>query len=267
MKNSFKNIFIGVVALSIIVMASCGKDDIASPTSGRMRFFNALTDVPTATSAAGVDLLIDNAPVNLRNPLGGAALIDSSFRLGAGFPANTDSSYLFLTEGTHSIKINSPAGSPAGGTTTALTKDVTIAAGKTYLAFAIDSLAKADLLVIENILPSPKTGKAFVRVLHLSPDAPAVDAMARFVKTSTANVVTYLDSTSVATNTVYKGLTEFVEVKAPDSLIIEFRPTGTTKAATTLSKISLTAGRCYTIIPRGLLAKKTLGVASIVHGR
>ena len=256
MKNSFRNVILAAFALSLLVsVTACGRDDVASPNSGRMRFFNAIFDSPTA----GMDVFIDGTPVNLRNWLTTTPLTDSTFRLGAGFPGNTDSSYLFLTEGSHSIKINSPVGSG----TTIFSQDVNIEANKTYVSYFIDSVAKASLIIRQDVLPAPKTGRAFIRVAHLAPTAPTVDAMVRFVKTSNTNVVTYVDSLSIASGATYKAFSEYVEVKAPDSLIVEFRPAGTTRAATTLSKISLVAGRCYTVIARG----KTLGASSIIQAR
>jgi hypothetical protein len=260
MKNSFKYIVSAALSLSIVLfIAACGKDDVANPTSGRLRLFNAVSDVPTV----GVNVLIDGSIVNLRTFLtGGTPLVDSSYKWATGFPAATDSSYLYLTEGTHNIKVTSVV----GGTTNALTQDVAIAAGKTYTAFTIDSLVKMGLLIVEDKLPSPKTGKAWVRVAHLSPNAPAVDAVARYVKTSVAGVETTLDSVFLAKGAVYKGISDFIEVKAPDSLVVNFRAAGSNTNAITFAKSALVAGRCYTIVASGFLGKSPKGT-SIIHGR
>lgn len=260
MKNSFKYSLSAALSLSIIMLiAACGKNDDASPLSGRVRFFHAVSDAPSV----GVDLLVDDKPINLRTFLtGGTVLPDSSFRYGAGFPANTDSSYLYLLEGTRKVKVNA-----LGTATTVASLDVPVVAGKTYTAFAIDSLAKVGFLVIEDKLPAAKTGRAWVRVAHLSPNAGNVDAQVRYVRTSTANVVTVLDSTSLATNVAYKGVSDFIEVKAPDSLTVVFRGTGTTTAAVTFPRAALVAGRCYTIVARGIVGKSGLATSSIIHGR
>ena len=259
MKNSFKYSLSAALSLSIMMfIAACGKDDAASPTSGRVRFFHAVSDAP----AVGVDLLVDGAPINLRTFLtAGTILPDSTFKYGAGFPGITDSSYLYLTEGSHNIKVNA-----LGTATTVASLDVAVAAGKTYTAFAIDSLAKVGFLVIEDILPAAKTGKAWVRVAHLSPNAGNVDALVKYVKT-VSGVLTTLDSTSVATNVGYKAVSNFIEVKAPDSLTVEFRGAGTTKSAVTFAKSALVAGRCYTIVARGIVGKSGLATSSIIHGR
>ncbi len=259
MENSFKYSLSAALSLSIMMfIAACGKNDDASPTSGRVRFFHAVSDAPTV----GVDLLVDGTPINLRTFLtGGTILPDSSFKYGAGFPSITDSSYLYLTEGAHNVKVNA-----LGTATTVASLDVTVAAGKTYTAFAIDSLAKVGFLVIEDKLPAAKTGKAWVRFAHLSPNAGNVDIMLKYVKT-VSGVLTTLDSSAVASGVAYKVVSDFVEVKAPDSLTVEFRGAGTTKSAVTLPKSALVAGRCYTILARGIVGKSGLATSSIIHGR
>ena len=259
MKNSFKYSLSAALSLSIMLfIAACGKDDSSVPTSGRVRFFHAVSDAP----AVGVDLIVDGAIVNLRNWLtAGTPLPDSSFKYRAGFPGVTDSSYLYLTEGSHNVKVNA-----LGTATTVASLDVAVAAGKTYTAFAIDSLAKVGFLVIEDKLPAAKTGRAWVRVAHLSPNAGNVDVQVRYVKT-VAGILTALDSASLGTNVAYKGVSDFIEVKAPDSLTVEFRGAGTTKAAVTFAKSALVAGRCYTILASGIVGKSGLGTSSIIHGR
>ena len=263
MKSSLKYIASAAFGLSIVLfIAACGKDDAASPTSGRLRLFNAVADVPTT---GNVDVLVDGVAVNLRNWLtGGTPLVDSTFKYGAGFPANGDSSYLYLTEGAHNIKIN-----VTGATTGTLSQDVTIAAGKTSTAFVIDSLAKMGILIVQDVLPTTKQGRAFIRIAQLSPNSPATDAMVRYVKT-VSGVATYPDSISAATNLAYKGVSDFIEVKAPDSLIVEFRNAGTTRAAVTFAKTALVAGRCYTIISRGYVGRtspQNLATSSVIQGR
>ncbi len=259
MKNSFKYILSAALLMGLMMfIAACGKDDAAWPTAGRVRFFHAVSDAPTV----GVDLLVDGTPMNLRTFLtAGTPLPDSTFKYGAGFPANTDSSYLYLTEGSHNIKVNA-----LGTATTVASLDVAVAANKDYTAFAIDSLAKVGFIVVQDVLPAAKTGKAFVRVAHLSPNAGNVDVLLKYVKT-VSGVLTTVDSTSLGSGVAYKTVSDFIEVKAPDSLTVEFRGAGTTKSAVTFAKSSLLAGRCYTILARGIVGKSGLATSSIIHAR
>lgn len=258
MKNSLKYIVSAVFGLTLVLFVACGKDDVASPSAGRVRFFNAVSDVATA----GTQLTIDGTPVDLRNWLiAGTPRIDSSFRYGAGFPANNDSSYFYLREGSRSIKMNTL------GTPTAIASlDVAVAAGKTYTAFAIDSLAKAGFLVVEDKLPAAKTARAWIRFAHLSPNAGNVDVMVKYVRT-VSGVLTTLDSSAVASGVAYKAVSDFIEIKAPDSLTVEFRNAGTTRSAVTLPKSAFIAGRCYTVLARGIVGKSGLATSSIIHGR
>jgi Domain of unknown function (DUF4397) len=258
--KNMKNIVKGMAAFCLLAFAfGCGIDDnLASPSVARIKFFHGVSDAPTV----GVDLLVDGTPINLRTFLvAGTILPDDSFKYGAGFPANTDSSYISLLEGAHNIKVNA-----FGTATTVASLDVTVASGKTYTAFAVDSLAKVGFLVIEDKLPAPKMGKAWVRFANLSPNAGNVDVMLKYVKTVTG-VLTTLDSSAVASGVAYKVISDFVEVKAPDSLTVEFRGAGTTKAAVTFPKSALVAGRCYTILARGIVGKSGLGTSSVIHGR
>jgi hypothetical protein len=41
--------------------------------------------------------------------------------------------------------------------------------------FAVNNVATIEALVLEDNLTSPASGKAHIRFIHLSPDAPAVD--------------------------------------------------------------------------------------------
>ena len=139
MKNSLKYIVSAVAALALIFVVACGKDDTSVPTSGRIRFYNAVSDAP----AAGMDLIVDGTITNTRFWLtAGTPLADSTFKYRSLFPnatfpsattvgsTTTDSTYFYMTEGTHNIKLN-----PVGTATNALNLDLSIAAGKTYTVF------------------------------------------------------------------------------------------------------------------------------------
>ncbi len=253
MKNSLKYIVSAALSLSLMCfIAACGKDDAAWPTSGRLRFFNAVADAPTA----GCDLSIDGVSTNLRTFLTpGTPLVDSTFKFSAGFPGVTDSSYLYLLEGPHAIKVNTPVGTA----TTTLSQNVDVAAGKTYTAFLADSVSKMSLVVIQDVLPLAITGQVSVRVMHLSANAPNVDV--------------FVSGQSAFANVPYKTATTFAQVRVDTGTVkgtinYEIRAAG---AATSTLKGSLTglvAGRVYTIVARGLVGKTpALGVSTIIHGR
>jgi hypothetical protein len=160
MKNSFKYIVSAAFGLSLVLfIAACGKDDTSVPTSGRVRFFNAVSDAP----AAGMDLIIDGTIVNLRNWLtAGTPVPDSTFKYGAGFPISTDSSYFYLTEGNHNVKLNA-----VGTATNSLSADIAVAAGKSYTVFATDTLSKISAVVATDVVLAPVDKKAVFRFAHM----------------------------------------------------------------------------------------------------
>ena len=91
MKNSVKYIASTAFAMALVLFVACGKESEANPTSGRVRFYNAVSDAP----AAGMDLVIDGSIINLRNWLSASTpLPDSTFKYGAGFPITSMSSPL-----------------------------------------------------------------------------------------------------------------------------------------------------------------------------
>ncbi len=244
MKKSFKSILYSALTLSIVLLiAACGKDDAASPTSGRVRFFNAVSDAPIA----GMDLIVDGTPINLRNWLtAGTPLPDSTFKYGVGFPIASDSSYLYLTDGSHNVKLNA-----VGTTTTSLNLDMSVAAGKTYSVFFTDTLSKiSSVIATDEVLP-PVNKKAVFRFAHMVPDGPAVD-VARIKGT---------DTTIIFTNIAYKTVTPFVQVDTSASTVAPFkvdyaiRPAGKTNSVRTWSSAAFANGRVYTLVARGFIGK------------
>ena len=59
--------------------------------------------------------------------------------------------------------------------TTVINADLPVTAGSYYTVFAADSVANIAPLVLADDLTTPAAGKAHVRFVHLSPNAPAVD--------------------------------------------------------------------------------------------
>lgn len=243
MKNSLKYIVSAAFGLSLVLFVACGKDDTTTPTAGRVRFFNAVSDAP----AAGMDLIIDGAIVNLRNWLtAGTPLPDSTFKYGAGFPVSTDSSYFYLTAGNHNVKLN-----PIGTATNSFSGDIAVAAGKSYTVFATDTLSKISAVVATDDVLKAVDRKAVFRFAHMVPDGPAVD-IARIKGT---------DTTVIFTNITYKTVTPFIQVDTSASTIFPFkvdyaiRVAGTKTAPRTWTNAAFANGRVYTLVARGFVGK------------
>jgi hypothetical protein len=234
MKTNFKRLTFRTLALLMIPTAiaftSCKDDDddtpAPAPTFGNVLVTHASPDAP------GVDLLIDNVKLNT------AAI---------NFPASTP--YISLATGNRNIKIN-----VAGTSTTVINATLPVGANKNYSVFAIDSVASIDALVVEDDLTSPATGKAHVRFIHLSPDAPAVDVAVD------GGAVVFSDYS-------YEEVSAFTPLDA-GTYDLEVRVAGTTTVALDLDPITLQAGKIYTVFAKGFLGgtgAQALGAQIIVN--
>jgi len=220
------------LTLSLLTLSFIGCDDEETPVSPTPLPSNSLVKVVHASpDAPGVDLLVDNtvAGTNLT------------------FPNNTG--YLTVPSGTRNIKVN-----VSGTSTTVIEANIDFMEDKNYSVFAVNSVANIEAVLIEDDLTTPAQGKAHVRFIHLSPDAPAVD-------------VTLMDGTVVFSNNSFKDFTAFTPLNA-GSYDLEVRVAGTTTVALDLPVINLEAGKIYTVFAKGFLngnGQQQLGAEIIVN--
>jgi hypothetical protein len=165
------------------------------------------------------------------------------------FPNNT--AYLEVEAGTRNIKVN-----VAGTTTTVINADVPFTKDMSYSVFAVDSVSQISAIVLADDLTAPAAGKAHVRFVHLSPDAPAVD-------------VAVDGGAVVFANTAFKSSTAFTPLDA-GTYDLEVRVEGTTTVALDLDPITLEAGKIYTVFAKGFLGatsgtQQALGAQIIVN--
>ncbi len=189
--------------------------------------------VHASPDAPGVDLLVDDMKQN------SAAL---------NFPGNTG--YLELEAGTRNVKVN-----VTGTSTTVINADLDLTKDMNYSVFAIDSVSKISALVLTDDLTAPAAGKAHVRFVHLSPDAPAVDVAVA----SSGDVV--------FGNKAFKEFTAFTPLDA-GSYDLDVRVAGTSTVALVLPTITLEAGKIYTVFAKGFLGgtgAQALGAEIIVN--
>ncbi len=255
MKNLI-NKFLGAIAISVLFSA-CGEADLASPAvEGRVRFFHAVADAP------GVQVSVDGKILDLTKVLNSRVVNDSLVFRGS-FPA--DSTYIGVSAGEKTFSF-----APIGGTTVLLEAKANIASGKSYSIFAVDSLAKINPFVIADEFLAPKTRVAFARAIHLSPNAPAVNVVARYYRTTPGtNTRVFSDTIVLNTNTSYKAFSTWNELKS-DSCDIDIRPVGSNTSVATLARVGLLQGRHYSIVARGFVGRtgtQALGLTSILHSR
>ena len=151
-------------------------------------------------------------------------------------PFFTASDYLDVPAGPHDIKVT-----PAGDANTAVidAKGVTVESGKAYTIAAVGKLAEIKPAVLADNLAAPAAGKAHVRVVHASPDAPAVDIKVKGGPTLISNLAFPKDS---GYSPVDAGTYDLVVT-----------PAGSEAVALDLPGTTLEAGKIYDIFAVGLL--------------
>jgi len=151
--------------------------------------------------------------------------------------------------GTRNVKVN-----VAGSTTTVINADLPVLAGGNYSVFARGPVASIGALVIADDLTAPAAGKAHVRFVHLSPDAPAVD-------------VAVTGGPVLFANQSYQDYTAFAPVDA-GTYDLEVRPAGSGTVALAVPGVVLQPGKIYTVFARGFLGgtgAQALGAQIIVN--
>ncbi|HEX2910642.1 MAG TPA: DUF4397 domain-containing protein [Chloroflexia bacterium] len=157
------------------------------------------------------------------------------------------SSYLPVPAGQHRFEVR-PAGA-AASTKAVIDANANIEAGKDYTVAAINTLDKIQPLVLVDDNTTPGAGKAKVRVVHASPDAPAVDVAVKGGPVLINNLAFGKASDTLT-----------VDAKTYD---LEVRPTGTTTVALPLNGVSLNAGNIYTVFAADKVANLTPVVAAV----
>lgn len=212
----FKNalLIISVSLFALFGFTACSEDE--SPVMPVPTETSLVKVVHASPDAPGVDLLVDNkvAGTNLT------------------FPNNTG--YLKVNSGTRNVKVN-----VTGSSTTVIEANLPLMANKNYSVFAVNSVSNIEAIVLEDDLTAPASGKAHVRFIHLSPDAPSVD-------------ITLTDGTVVFGDFQFKEASAFSPLNA-GTYDLQARVAGTSTVALNLPGIQLEAGKIYTVFAKGFL--------------
>jgi hypothetical protein len=203
----------GLFLAAGLFMGCKDSDNPAEPTQPGLA--NVMV-IHASPDAPGVDVLVDGA-VALTN---------------VTFPQN--SSYLAVNAGTRNVVVNVTGGGP-----TVIAAPLPVLAGMNYSVFAIDSVANLTPFVLLDTLTTPAAGKAHVRFIHLSPNAPAVDVAV------TGGPVLFADY-------AFAENSSFTPVDA-GTYNLEVRLAGTSNVVLPLPGITLTAGKIYTVWASGFV--------------
>ncbi|MGD2040576.1 MAG: DUF4397 domain-containing protein, partial [Anaerolineae bacterium] len=139
-----KRLFIvsAVLVLSLVMATAAMAQDMS-----RVRVVHASPDAPAVDVWVNGAVAFSNAP----------------------FEGITD--YAELAAGTYNVQV-----SPTGATEPiVIDADLDLAAGTDYTVVAVGLLENIEPLVLVDNNSAPAAGKAHVRFVHASPDAPAVD--------------------------------------------------------------------------------------------
>lgn len=197
----------GVLALAALTTASAQED-------ARIRVIHASPDAPA------VDVYANGNPV----------------LEGVAFPAISD--YLSVPAGDYQIEVF-PAGADPDADAPVIDETLTLAAGTDYTVAAVGEVANISAAVFEDDNSATAPGKAHVKVIHASPDAPAVDI-------------------AVAGGPVLFPNLGFPNAVGPAPVDartydLEVRAAGTDTVALPLSGVTLEEGNVYTVVAVGLL--------------
>jgi hypothetical protein len=142
--------------------------------------------------------------------------------------------YAALDAGSYGVKVV-----PAGATDPAvIDATLDLEGGTDYTVVAVGKLANIEPLVLTDNNSTPAAGKAHVRFVHASPDAPAVDIAVK------GGPVLFSD-------VAFKGVGNYLPVDA-GTYDLEVRLAGTDTVALNVPGVKLNAGIVYTIFAMGL---------------
>jgi hypothetical protein len=195
----------------------------AQGATGRVRVAHLSPDAPN------VDVYVDGAKALSNVP----------------FKAVSD--YIALPAGEHRFEVR--VAGAAATDKAVIDAKATLEAGKDYTVAAINVVASIAPLVLVDDTAAPAAGKAKVRVVHASPDAPAVDVAVK-------------GGPVLISNLAFGKASDTLSVDAA-TYDLEVRVAGTTTVALPLAGTKLEAGKIYTVFASGKLANLGVVVTAV----
>ncbi|MDB5136384.1 MAG: hypothetical protein JWP37_2987, partial [Mucilaginibacter sp.] len=199
---------LGVVCLLSVLLSSCLKDNnktYITPPAALVTFIQASPDEPP------LNFFLNNNRVNI-NPLGYGSQIDY-FRAFTGH--RTVNFYNSTTMAT------------------ILQDTVYLNANVTYSLFLANTASHPEILLLTDSISRPASGKATVRFVNLSPNAPPVDLVNA--------------GTTMVSNKAYKGFSSFLPVDGNKGYTFTVVQHGTSTVLATLANVNLNSNTVYTI--------------------
>jgi len=218
-----KNIAFLAVLLAVFSLTSCLKNDNDYATPN----YAALSVINASPKLEKFDFVIDNQLVN-----------NDAFNFTERLP------YFNIYSGSRRIGIYKD------DTTDSLRTGTLIAQpGKIYSLYVVGEAPNHEFLTITDSLASPTTGKAQVRFLNLSVNAPSLN-------------LNYGADSTLFSNVAYKGYSDFVEIpggkKYNFSVGTEANIASGSGNIATESNVMIESGKIYTIWAKGIYDETTV---------
>ncbi len=155
------------------------------------------------------------------------------------------SDYLMVPAGPHRVAV-APAGQGEGAAV--INANPTVEGGKAYTIAAVGQVANIKAQVYNDNLAAPAAGKAHVRVIHASPDAPAV-------------AVKVAGGPTLIQSLAFPNASDYLPVDAA-TYNLQVTPAGAEQVVLDLSGTTLNAGTIYDVVALGQLANIQAKVAT-----
>lgn len=209
----------------------------------------APVDMGDATTALGIGTETD-AFVNVIHASPDAPAVDiwvDGAKAVSGLEFGKATGWVALPAGKHDVVVV-----PAGGTAdqAVINVSVELVAKMGYEVVATGKLAEIKPQIYPVDFSTIASGSARVRVIHTSPDAPAVDVAVK-------------GGDVLISNLAFPDASGYLDVPA-GSYDLEVRAAGTTTVALDLPGVTLEAGKIYDVFAIGLIGDKSLTVLPIV---
>ncbi len=150
--------------------------------------------------------------------------------------------YTTVPAGASSVQVIAAGAGPGGQTFLATNLD--LRAGEAYTVVAADRVGQMAPVILTDTRDQAADGQAHVRLVHVSPDAPAVADVA------------VVGGPVIARNLPFKGATGYLTV-APGTYAFELRPAGAALTLATTPALVLEADRSYSAFVMGQLGDNT----------
>jgi len=201
-----------MAALSI-ALVSCSKDEDYTPPP-----ISGLNVIHASPTNEKLDFFVENTRANT-----------------ADFAFGNKIGYLNLYSGSRRLVTTKKNSS-----TPLITENFTLEDQKIYSLFIYDKLDIVKYLMIKDEITAPATGKAKIRFVHLSPDAPAL------------NLNIGGKDTDLFTDKSFKSYTDFVDIDPADKVTFNVKNKTDGTLAAKIEDVKIEANKVYTVWVKGL---------------